>query len=152
MLLNSPAANSRVPRATVRKSLRPECRLVISRDTPSAPDSAKALKLTFEGSCVRSFKLSKNSPIRVPTVALCGIKVLSRRLRTSDFDFANENEDDEFCNCKSKNWSNALVMPPMRTPKPLVLDKYRTSELAALTSSIEASRREYPSVPTLAIF
>ena len=152
MLLNSPAANSRVPWATVRKSLRPACKLVISLDTPLAPDKASALKFTSEGSCARSFKLSKNSPIRVPTVALCGIKTLSRRLRTSDFDFENENEDDEFCNCKSKNWSNALVMPPMRTPKPLELDRERTLALAALTSSIEASRREYPSVPTFAIF
>ena len=103
MLLNSPAANLSVPWATVRKSVRPECKPVISLDTPLAPDKAKALKVTSEGSCARVFRLSKNSPIRVPTVALCGIKTSSRRLRTSDFDFENENEDEEFCNCKSKN-------------------------------------------------
>ena len=50
VLLNSAAANSRVSCASVRKSLIPECRLEISRDTAFAPDKANVLKFMSEGS------------------------------------------------------------------------------------------------------
>ena len=68
--------------------------------------------------------------MRVPTVAPLGISTFSRRFKISDFDFENENDEDAFCNCRSRNWSNALVMPHIRTPKPLVLEIVKTSALA----------------------
>ena len=140
LVLNSPAARDRVSCVSVRRSLSPECNCEISLETAFAPVSANVLRFISEGSWARLLILSKNSPMRVPTVAPLGISTFSRRFKISDFDFENENDEDAFCNCRSRNWSNALVMPPIRTPKPLVLEIVKTSALATVISSIEASR------------
>ena len=141
LVFNSPAARDRVSCVSFRRSLSPKCKFDISLDTAFAPVSANVLRFISEGSWARLLIPLKNSPIRVLTVALLGNSTSSRRFKISDFDLENENDEDAFCNCKSKNWSNALVMPPIRTPKPLVFEIVKISELAKLISSIEASRR-----------
>ena len=50
------------------------------------------------------------------------------------------------------NWSNARVIPSTLTPKLIFSESCKTSGEPDFTSEIAASRREYASLPTLAIF